>query len=115
MLERRSARAAHLYHEAIRRTVGDPQLGVPFARADHERARFVLPGGRLLDEAIVRPGQEEARGAIRVELDPFPRPAREGDGAVFGPIDRARVGIFLEDVDPGRLEQAVAARAFLWH
>ena len=111
----RGTQPAHLYHEALGRTVGDPQLGAPFARADHEHPPPVLPGGGLLDEAIVRPGQEEARGAIRVELDPFPRPAREGDCAVFGPIDRARTGVFFEDVYPGCPEQPIAARAFRSH
>ena len=47
------------------------------AGTDHNLAVFIVPARRLLDVAVVRALDEDARRAVGLELDSFPRPSRQ--------------------------------------
>src|SRR3990167_8876569 len=102
--------AVGLYDEARRRPIDDAELDAALTGVDHERAALLVPGSRLLDQAIVRPRHEEMGGPAPTGREPLPRPARQGNGVVLGAVDGPLGRVLLEDMHPPRPEQPIAGR-----
>src|SRR5690242_18549298 len=109
----RSAPTARLHDEAVGRALHDAKREV--VGAHDERATLLAPRRGTARGAVVGSRRAVLRGAVGGKLQTLAGPSRQGDGRLLRSIHGPRGRVFLEHVDPRRIEERISRRASRRH